>query len=288
MSSVPLVDGTRAGGDPDPEAVDLHAYRARIGFDGPLEPTLTVLRALQQHHVAAIAFEAIDVLSGRAVDLAPDAIFRKLVRSRRGGYCFEHNGLFRRVLEAIGFTVEPRIARVRWMAANDAPLPPRTHMALKVTLDGTDWLVDVGFGACVPTEPLRLQPDVPQATAHESFRFVQMERDLLLEARLGERWEPLYQLAPEPPEPADIEMANWYTSTHPKSHFRHTLIAAKATDDARLTLRGSRMRVRTADGRTEEHVLSAAEIEHALDERFGIAVDPEWRPLLERAAADGM
>lgn len=272
--------------DANPAAkIDLDAYCARIGIGGRLEPTLANLRALQQCHVAAIPFEAMDVLAGRPIDLSPDAVFRKLVLSRRGGYCFEHNGLFKRVLEATGFAVEPLIARVRWMATAGAPLPPRTHMALKVALEGEPWLVDVGFGACVPTEPLRLESRAPQQTVHESFRIVPLGRKLLVQALLGDQWEPLYQLDTEPPQPADLEMANWYTSTHPSSHFRHGLIAARATPGARFTLRGSRMRVRSADGELQELLLSASGIETALEEHFDIAVVPDWRPLFECAAS---
>ena len=91
-------------------AIDLAAYCARIGYSGPLMPTLVTLRALQELHPAAIPFEAIDVLLGRGVDISPQAVDAKLIGRRRGGYCYEQNGLFKRVLQAIGFEVEGLIA----------------------------------------------------------------------------------------------------------------------------------------------------------------------------------
>jgi arylamine N-acetyltransferase len=98
----------------------LDAYFARIGYEGPRTSTLATLRALHELHPAAIPFEAIDVLLERGVDLSPEAVEAKLITARRGGYCFEQNGLFQRVLAALGFEVEPLIARAVWMAPPDA------------------------------------------------------------------------------------------------------------------------------------------------------------------------
>src|SRR3546814_6841198 len=90
--------------------------------------TWDVLAALQAAHIAAIPFEAIDALTGTGVDIGADAVDAKLIGQRRGGYCFEQNGLFLRVLRAIGFAAEGLIGRVRWMLPDDAPDTPRTHM----------------------------------------------------------------------------------------------------------------------------------------------------------------
>ncbi|QTF93484.1 arylamine N-acetyltransferase [Halomonas sp. BM-2019] len=104
-----------------PMVIDPAAYRARIGHEGELSPTLETLRRLQARHVAAIPFENLDILLGRGIDISPRAVETKLIGARRGGYCFEQNALFKRVLEAIGFQVEGLLARVLWMAPSDAP-----------------------------------------------------------------------------------------------------------------------------------------------------------------------
>src|SRR3546814_7716069 len=93
----------------------LRRYFDRIGYAGPAEPTPGVLRALQAAHIAAIPFEAIDALVEGNVDIGADAVAAKLIDQRRGGYCFEQNGLFLRVLRAIGFDAEGLLGRVRWM-----------------------------------------------------------------------------------------------------------------------------------------------------------------------------
>ena len=274
------------GGEPEPP-VDLDAYCDRIGYRGPRTPTIETLRALHELHPASIVFEAIDVLLGRGVDLSPAAVDAKMIGSRRGGYCFEQNGLFKRVLTAIGFEVESLVARVRWMAPAGAPPRPRTHMALRVTVDGEPWLADVGFGGCVPTAPLRMDTVAPQPTRHETFRVIPFGASHLVQARLDGAWIPLYELSREPQLDADYELANWFTATHPTSHFRRNLTVARATPLARYALLDGRLTVRTPDGRTERRILDADQIERALSDTFGLPVEPDWRPVIERAAAAG-
>jgi N-hydroxyarylamine O-acetyltransferase len=271
----------------DPASVDLQAYCERIGHAGPLAPTLETLRTLQVLHPAAIPFEAIDVLLDRGVDIAPEAVDAKLIDRRRGGYCYEQNGLFKRVLQAIGFEVEGLIARVNWNAPADAGPRPPTHMALRVTIEGVPWLADVGFGSCVPTAPLRLDSAEPQATPHERFRLSPIGREWQLEAELAGRWAPVYRLLPSPQLDADYELANWYTATHPQSHFRHRLIVTRTTSEARHALLGARLTVRGVDGAAERRLLDADEIERELAERFLLPVEPAWRPAIERAALEG-
>jgi N-hydroxyarylamine O-acetyltransferase len=267
-------------------AVDLAAYCRRIGYTGPLDPTLETLRTLQALHPAAIPFEALDVLTGRGIDISPQAVDAKLIAAGRGGYCYEQNGLFKRVLQAIGFEVEGLIARVNWNAPADAPPRPPSHMILRVTIEGEPWLADVGFGSCVPTAPLRLDSREPQPTAHETFRFVPAGHELQLEAEIAGRWAPVYRLLPTPQLDSDYELANWYTATHPASHFRHRLIVTRTTPEARHVLAGGKLTVRAADGATERRILDADGIERELAERFLLPVEPDWRPVLDRAALD--
>lgn len=268
----------------EPAAVDLAAYAARIGCTGALRPDLETLRALTRLQPAAIPFEAIDVLLGRGVELSPAAVEAKLIGRHRGGYCFEQNGLLKRALEAIGFEVEGLLARVRWMALPGARTPPRSHMVLRVTIDGVPWLADVGFGSCVPTAPLRMEEAGPQPTEHEMFRLVTHGRALMLQALIDGEWQPVYELFPEPQEPIDFEVANWFTSTSPSSHFRHRLIVTRTTPEARLTLLDGRLTIRPAGGQAERRQLGADGIERALAELFGLEPEPAWRPALERAA----
>ena len=263
---------------------NLAAYFDRIGYDGPAEPTLAVLRALHELHPAAIPFEAIDILLDRGVDISAEAVDAKLIDRRRGGYCYEQNGLFARVLKAIGFEVDGLAAHVRWMSEPAAPLAPLTHRVLCVTIDGVPWLADVGFGSCVPTAPLRMDVADPQPTGHETFRIVPMGPHRLLQASVEGAWKPVYSISSEPWLDGQYEMANWYTSTHPGSHFRHRLIVTRTTPEARHILADGRLTVRRPDGSSDRRFLNGEEIMTALAELFLLPVEPDWRTIAEKAA----
>jgi N-hydroxyarylamine O-acetyltransferase len=97
-------------------------------------------------------------------------------------------------------------------------------------------------------------------------------------------WRTLYRLDPVSPPSIDYELGNWYTSAHPDSHFRHQLIAARTTGEARYGLRDNRLTTRLTDGRIDRRYLTADEIERTLSEIFLLPVRPHWRAAIERAA----
>ena len=185
------------------EPFDLDAYFQRIGYGGPARPDLETLSALHVRHVDAIPFESLDPLLGRPVRLDIASLQAKLVGQRRGGYCFEQNGLFKAALEAIGFTVTGLGGRVRWMSAPDAPLGARSHMLLKVDLADGPYLADVGFGANLLDAPLRLAAGPEQATPAARYR-LDIENDLYaLKVRRGDDWRCAYVFNLEPQLAAD-------------------------------------------------------------------------------------
>ena len=162
--------------------LDLAAYFERIGYSGGAEPTLEVLQDLVTAHTQAIPFENLDPLLGVPIDdLSPEALTDKLIRRRRGGYCYEHNGLMGDVLEELGFSVRRFGARVVWTLAAGAPVPSQTHTLLAVALPGGPqlYLVDVGFGGQTPTSPLRLETGSIQQTTLEPYR-LQNRGDVLV------------------------------------------------------------------------------------------------------------
>ena len=120
--------------------------------------------------MSTIPFENLDVLIERRIALTPEAIEQKLVGERRGGYCFEQNGLLLEVLDQLGFEARPLSARVRMGKTRDV-IPARTHLCVRVELDES-WLVDVGFGGMSLTSALRLGIEGPQETPHETRRLV--------------------------------------------------------------------------------------------------------------------
>lgn len=214
---------------------DLQQYFTRIGFAGTPRCDEATLRQMQALHPQHIPFENLDSWQRRAVTLQPDAVFNKLVHAGRGGYCFEHNQVFQRVLQTLGFDVQGLSARVLWMLPADVVLP-RTHMALLVTLDNARWIADVGFGGMTMTAPLALQTDTPQPTPHEVFRVLEANGYYTVEVQLKDAWQPLYRVSLDPCLPPDYETANWYVSTHPESKFVRHLIVSRADATGRHAL----------------------------------------------------
>ena len=250
--------------------LDLDGYFARIGYAGPRAPTLATLDAIVHAHVAAIPFENLDVLLGRSIDLELGALQRKLVHDRRGGYCFEQNSLLYAVLGALGYAVKPLSGRVRYGRPRDYT-PARTHLFIRVELDAS-WLVDVGVGAMSPTSALRLEIDTPQATPHEPRRLSRDGGLYYHQVRLGDDWHDVCEFTLEEMPPIDREVANWYTSAHPGSHFKSRLVVARALPEGgRLNLLNRELTERRRDGSAERRELrSPDELLEVLAGRFGL------------------
>jgi len=272
--------------------VDLDAYFKRIGYDGPRDATLAVLRALTLKHPDAIPFENVDVLLGRGISIVPADIDAKLITAARGGYCYEQNGLLKRVLTALGFRVEGLMARVQWLVPEGAPPRPRSHMVLGVQLEGETWLVDNGFGGCVLTGPLKLFSDDVQDTPHGAFRIVDVElggvAERQVQANLSGKWAPLYQVAKGAWADIDYEQANYFTYAHPSSHFTWSMTVGRTTPTARYALKNNRFTHRDVSGAVvEQRDLSVDELEATLRDVIGLPVAADWRPVLEKVVAWG-
>lgn len=240
---------------PDP---DLQAYFERIGYAGAPLPDRATLAALVLRHTLAIPFENFDPLLGRPVELAPDRLIAKLVHGGRGGYCFEQNGLFWRVLEAIGFVVTPLAARVLWNMDEDA-VTPRSHMLLRVDLAEGPVIVDVGFGGAVLTGVLDLVADVEQATPHEPFRLREDAGEWRLQIRIGDEWRTCYRFDLQPQLAVDYEPVNWWVSTSPASHFTQGVTCARVLPEGRLAVRSGLFTRYGRDGVVERRAIEDPE-----------------------------
>jgi N-hydroxyarylamine O-acetyltransferase len=254
--------------------IRLPAYFTRIGYAGPTQPTLPVLRALHALHPRAIPFENLDPLRGERVLLDLDAIQDKLITRRRGGYCFEQNLLFAAVLTELGFDVTPLLARVRWMRADDV-MTAKSHMLLRIALPEGVFIADVGFGGVTLLSPLRLEPDVVQFTEFEPARllYAAADKHFQLELKLGSTWHTVYRFDLRPTYRIDHEVSNWYTCTHPDSHFTYNLTVCHALVDGRAMLSNDRLTVRRCDGRdSRRHLESAQELAECLSGMFGLDI----------------
>lgn len=256
-------------------ALDLNAYFARIGYTEAADANLGTVRALVAAHNRSIPFENLDPLMGVPVaDLSVEALCDKLVTRRRGGYCYEHNGLLGYVLEQLGFDVQRLAGRVVWMQQGEA-LPAQTHQVLAVRLpddsdSGDPYLVDVGFGGQTLTSPIRLVAGPVQRTRHEPYRLREHAEGFELQVEIRGEWQSLYLLSSRPQPRIDLEVGSWYVSTHPASGFVVGLSAALVTDDARWNLRGRHLAVHRADGTEKTRLDTAGQVLDVLTDRFGI------------------
>jgi|KBSMisStandDraft_5_1062788.scaffolds.fasta_scaffold50996_3 N-hydroxyarylamine O-acetyltransferase len=269
--------------------MDLDRYLSRIGYDGPRTSTLSTLQALHERHPEAIAFENLNPLVGWPVSLDEAALEQKMLGDGRGGWCFEHNWLFRRALEALGFRVRGYAARVLWGSPPDH-VGPRSHMVLEVGIDGQRYLADVGWGGATMTAPLLLQTGIEQATPHEPFRLMPwrgQDDEYVMEARLGE-WTPLYRFRRDEQLQPDYEVSSHWLCTHPSSFFRRELTVARPYPGGRFALRNTTWTHRRVGAESETRLLtSSAAIREVLERDFLIRVPsaPELDAALERVVA---
>ncbi|MCC6131377.1 MAG: arylamine N-acetyltransferase [Acidobacteria bacterium] len=247
-------------------SIDIDAYLARIGFSGSRDACLEVLEGLHECHAGTVPFENLDVRLGRPILLDLASLESKLVGARRGGYCFEQNTLFAAVLSALGFEVATLEARVRPPGA--ASVLPRTHMVLGVRVGEKAFLADVGFGGDGPLWPVPMDGTVSSQPGAD-LRVVEEGTWRVLQSGKGGTWTDLYAFSGEPVFPVDYEVANHFTSTHPRSKFVRSLTVQLSTREARYILRGRSYTVKR-EGAGECRELSMEEIPNLLRERFGL------------------
>lgn len=249
-------------------AVQLDATLARLGL--PAQRPAPTLENLDRLIVAALhhlPFENLDVLLDKPIRIEPDAVFAKVVEGHRGGYCFELNSLFARLLSSLDYRVTLLVARVRWGLPEDAPLTPQTHLLLRVELPEGPHLGDIGFGgpASPRALPLRLNEELPGGWRIAGDAAGELE----MATRSASGWQTLYRFTLEPQHWADYAMRNWYTSTYPQSVFRTSLRVALSEDGARLSLLNGQFSRRTASGEVEQRSIQEVdELLAVLGERF--------------------
>lgn len=245
----------------------LQDYLKRINISGNVSPDLETLQRIQYAHATAIPFENLTPLMAQPVSLEMEHIVQKLVHDGRGGYCFEHDILLMTALKAIGFHVHGLIARVVW-TQTETPMP-RTHMALRVMIDGQDYIADTGFGRVTLTSPLKLECDIAQQTRHEDFRLVRVGEVFEQQAYLNGKWKPCYQFDLQSQELIDYHLPNYYLYSTPTTHFRTSLICARPANEGRYTLVDTRFTFHPRQGEaqiTELNTLDA--MKNVLKEHF--------------------
>jgi N-hydroxyarylamine O-acetyltransferase len=250
--------------------VDVARYLERIGYAGSREPTLETLRALHEAHYGSVPFENLDIALGQPILLDEAALFGKIVERRRGGFCYELNGLFAALLRALGFRVTLLSAGVL-SRLHGVFGPEFDHLALRVDL-AEPWLADIGFGEGF-VHPLRLDSRGKQVDPGGDFRIAECEGWHILESRDGEGiWQSQYRFSLTPRSLADFAAMCHFQQTSPDSGFTRRSTCSLPTPTGRVTLSDLRL-IMTSDGVREETELPDEDARAAaLRERFGIVL----------------
>ncbi|GAA0498563.1 arylamine N-acetyltransferase [Streptomyces olivaceiscleroticus] len=247
---------------------DVDAYLRRIGGERPAVPDVEALRRLHRQHLRTVPFENLSIHLGEEIVLTEQALLDKIVRKRRGGFCYELNGAFAMLLSALGYDAELLSGRVH---GPDGRLGiPYDHAAVRVRTADGPLLVDVGFGRH-STYPLRLDTAEEQVDPGGIFRFVATDEGDLDVLRDG---APQYRLELRPRVLADFEAGCWWQTTSPKAHFTQSLVCSRLTDDGgRITLSDRTFVSTASDGSRTEREIPESELLTAYRTHFGIRLD---------------
>uniref|UniRef100_A0A2D4MK10 arylamine N-acetyltransferase n=1 Tax=Micrurus spixii TaxID=129469 RepID=A0A2D4MK10_9SAUR len=251
--------------------MNVGCYLQRIGFQGASTcPSLETLKHLHRSHLFSVPFESLSIHCKEPIRLELPRLYEKIVQNHRGGFCYELNGLFQWLLQALGFHTKILAARVcnRFTQCYG---PPLDHLIILVDLDGQQFLCDVGFGEGF-LEPLELKPEVEQAQKGGIFWLSLEEVTWVLECRkiAGERERFLYKFTLEEKQLEDFSDMCLYHQTSPCSIFTcKSFCSLHKADGGRVTYMGQRLIFTTGKDRTET-VLQDSEIPTVLFDQFGI------------------
>jgi N-hydroxyarylamine O-acetyltransferase len=252
--------------------VDVTAYLERLQYEGPLEPSLATLCALHLAHLRTVPFEDLDVYLQRPIDLSDDALFEKIVRRHRGGFCYELNGAFAALLRELGFDVTLLNGQVVRKEAGGFG-PPFDHLALLVRLE-RPWLADVGYPRS-PLAPLPLDTEEPQYRDGNAYRIVRRDAWRHFQQQTDDEWVDEFRFDLEPRRMEDFLETCRFHETSPDSPFYGWLGCTIATADGRVTLSDDKLIVRRGATRSETPV-RRGDIGGILRTHFGIVIDHDF------------
>jgi len=249
--------------------IDIDKYLHRIGLPQREAPSLQFLRALHRQHLLFIPFENLDIHWGREILLSPEKLFQKIVVDKRGGFCYELNGLFHLLLSELGFRCYMASAR---MPQTDGSMSPDfEHMCLLLQLKGEVFLCDVGYGKG-PIYPLKVLVSDMQMSLNQFYRIRKHDETgwWLEESDDGQVFEGKYLFSPKKRALIEFIPRCQYQQRDPNSHFRKGKMITQATPDGRKTLTEKMLIINSRGERTEHYLLNEDDFYIKLEEHFGI------------------
>lgn len=250
---------------------DLDSYFGRVNYRGGTDAGEETLHDLHTAHTLNVPFENLDVFYRKPIPLDEASLYNKIVKEKRGGYCFEMNGIFSFVLQRMGFNVTNLLARV---IINGNQYTTKTHQAILVQAGGRQWIADVGFGNDGIIAPLILEEGTEQRQFAHTYRLTKHSSfGYMLQKKQGDRYNPLYVFTLEECFPDDFLMSNHFTATFPGSFFLSMRMCTMPTPDGRITLTDSHFKVVKNDGVSERPIADESDFKALSKEHFGLDLD---------------
>ena len=253
--------------------MDIPRYLARIQYSRPIRPDISTLRGLHRAHMLSVPFENLDIGLRRPIRLNEAALWDKIVVQKRGGFCYELNGLFAALLKEIGFHVTYLNGRVYGRDGNLGIDFDHLTLLVQAPQQSGRWLVDVGFGDSF-NEPLSFEEPGEQLQDLRSYRLEQMPNGYVVWQRnyTGD-WERQYFFDLQPRSfPINYEAGYLYHQTSPRSSFTRGDLISKATPDGRVTLEGGRLIVTRNGQRSDRLVENREEYLELLKKYFEVVL----------------
>ncbi|EHP43462.1 N-acetyltransferase [Cupriavidus basilensis OR16] len=251
------------------ENFTLRHYFDRIGFEQPAEVDIATITGMMRRQLFTVPFENLDVQAKKCISLVPEQIVEKILHRKRGGYCYEVNGIFAMALQELGITYQFVAARPMFYPVKR----PKTHMALVLTLNDEQWLCDLGFGSYGIRAPIRL--DVLDTEIKQDFDTfiltILNDREYLLKALVDGKWENQYAFDLSAQEWIDFAPANYLNSTHPDAIFVQKLLVIQHNQAGRKLLFGNTLKIVT-HGKTEQQLVDSEDIQRLLSFEFDLTV----------------
>ena len=256
----------------------LSRYLERIGLSRPPGRDEEGLKEIHAAQAFTIPFENLEIHLGRTISLKPENLIEKILDRKRGGYCFELNGMMHMALKALGFIVRPLLVRVLYNLTEPGPY---AHEVLIVTISGQDWLADVGFGGPGLRQPIPMIPDRTFEQYGDQYRLrSDPVHEWVLQKESRGEFIDLYTIRDQLTLDADIEVSNHFTSTWPGSFFRAQKMCVMPKTWGRITLTGMELTFHR-DGRSASRTLSpGSPYMEALAEHFGLVLETEYEDFI--------
>lgn len=253
------------------EIPDINAYLKRIGMDSPTQCNLTYLNRLIFAHQCAIPFENLDVINGNLpISMDADLIFDKIITRKRGGYCFELNTMFKKLISALGYHAE--FCRCRILRRKDY-LPPVLHVASLITLEDELYFCDVGYGGPQPGGAVKIEDGLETVCASQRFRMKKNNSYWWTMSYFSNNvWEDVLQFTLMPQDIVDFAVLNHYCSTSPECIFTKKVVVNRRLVNGSISLSNNRFTKLVNGIRTEEQISDQTRYQNILKQEFGIEI----------------